>query len=132
MDDNKLTLTKILLTHAHLDHVFGLKGLLDFYDVPFFIHEKEYDKDGVLKFFEALEKDVNFEFHRIIFQNKPLLSFLEKGDSKSYHAAVDTVIEKMAEHRYPKIARAPIKPAQQHTQQPARQKAIHLKMEKAE
>ena len=59
-----------------------------------FIHEKEYDKDGVLKFFEALEKDVNFEFHRIIFQNKPLLSFLEKGDIQSYKSAAKTIFEK--------------------------------------
>lgn len=32
---------QVLLTHAHLDHVFGLKAFLELYDVPFFIHEKE-------------------------------------------------------------------------------------------
>jgi plasmid maintenance system killer protein len=58
-----------------------------------FIHEREYDKDGVLKFFENLETDANFEFHRFIFQDKPLLRFLEKGDIESYTAAVNTIID---------------------------------------
>jgi hypothetical protein len=58
-----------------------------------FIHEKEYDKDGVLKFFEDLEKDTNFEFHRLIFHDKPLLKFLEKGDIKSYKSTVNTIFE---------------------------------------
>ncbi len=41
IDENKLTPTKVLLTHAHLDHVFGLKAFLDIYNVPFFIHHDE-------------------------------------------------------------------------------------------
>jgi hypothetical protein len=65
-----------------------------------FITEKEYDKDGVLKFFEALEKDVNFEFHRLIFQDKPLLSFLEKGNIKSYKSAAKTIFEKKEENDF--------------------------------
>ncbi len=38
---NELKLTKVLLTHAHLDHIFGLKALLEIYDVPFYLHEAE-------------------------------------------------------------------------------------------
>lgn len=41
LDDNHLIPQKVLLTHAHLDHIFGLKSFLAEYDVPFFIHEKE-------------------------------------------------------------------------------------------
>jgi glyoxylase-like metal-dependent hydrolase (beta-lactamase superfamily II) len=39
--DKNLNLKKVLLTHAHLDHIFGLKFLVEHYDVPFFIHESE-------------------------------------------------------------------------------------------
>lgn len=38
---NRLNPKKVLLTHAHLDHVMGLKVFLDKYDVPFYLHEKE-------------------------------------------------------------------------------------------
>ncbi len=38
---NELEPKQVLLTHAHLDHIFGLKGLLENYDMPFFIHEKD-------------------------------------------------------------------------------------------
>ena len=41
IEKNELTPIKVLLTHAHLDHVFGLKGFLEIYDIPFFIHKKE-------------------------------------------------------------------------------------------
>lgn len=41
LEKNELTLTKILLTHAHLDHIFGLKLILDEYDVPFYLHKEE-------------------------------------------------------------------------------------------
>ncbi len=56
-----------------------------------FINEQEYDKDGILKFFETLEQDTNIAFHVIIFKNKSLLNFLEKGNIKSYSAAVDFI-----------------------------------------
>ena len=41
IQNNKLKPTKIVLTHAHLDHVFGLKRCLDAYPVPFYLHERE-------------------------------------------------------------------------------------------
>lgn len=41
IESNGLKPKQVLLTHAHLDHVFGLKAFLELYDVPFFIHEKE-------------------------------------------------------------------------------------------
>ncbi len=39
--DKNLAVQKVLLTHAHLDHVFGLKALLEVYDVPFYLHKEE-------------------------------------------------------------------------------------------
>ena len=33
--------TKIILTHAHLDHVFGLKRCLEAYSIPYFMHDLE-------------------------------------------------------------------------------------------
>ncbi len=38
---NNLRPSKVVLTHAHLDHVFGLKRCLDEYDVSFFMHDAE-------------------------------------------------------------------------------------------
>ncbi len=39
--ENGLNPVKVLLTHAHLDHIFGLKSFLELYDVPFYLHEDE-------------------------------------------------------------------------------------------
>lgn len=42
IEANKLRPTKVLLTHAHLDHVFGLNDFLQrFPTVPFYIHAEE-------------------------------------------------------------------------------------------
>lgn len=47
---NEIKPRQVLLTHAHLDHIFGLKGVLEKYDVPFFLHKKE------LPVYETAEK----------------------------------------------------------------------------
>lgn len=41
IQQNELKPQQVLLTHAHLDHIFGLKSFLKEYDLPFFLHEKE-------------------------------------------------------------------------------------------
>ena len=41
IESNGLELDKILVTHAHLDHIFGLSYLKNKYDVPIYGHEKE-------------------------------------------------------------------------------------------
>ena len=39
IDTNKLTVTKLLLTHAHLDHVFGCAFVKRKYNVKLYLHE---------------------------------------------------------------------------------------------
>lgn len=41
LEQNDLTLTQILLTHGHFDHIFGVDGLRDKYNVPVAIHEAD-------------------------------------------------------------------------------------------
>lgn len=39
--EKNLTVTKIVLTHAHFDHVMGLQWAYDTYKVPVYLHEDE-------------------------------------------------------------------------------------------
>jgi glyoxylase-like metal-dependent hydrolase (beta-lactamase superfamily II) len=41
VNDNNLNVEALLLTHAHLDHVFGCDFILKTYDVDFYMHEKD-------------------------------------------------------------------------------------------
>ena len=38
IEDHELTVTRLLLTHAHIDHIFGCKYLSNHYDVDFELH----------------------------------------------------------------------------------------------
>jgi glyoxylase-like metal-dependent hydrolase (beta-lactamase superfamily II) len=38
---NALKPQAIINTHAHLDHIFGVKALIDKFNIPFYIHQKE-------------------------------------------------------------------------------------------
>ena len=44
------------------------------------IGDNEFDKNAILQFFDKIEKDQALYQHWKIYQNKPLLEFLEKGD----------------------------------------------------
>ena len=48
--EEKLDVKGILLTHGHFDHILGLDGLLEMFDVPVYVHENEEEliKDPVL------------------------------------------------------------------------------------
>ena len=91
IDDNKLKLVAILLTHGHFDHIRVVDKLIDKYQVPFFInkqdvelltrpelncsdsfcrndivvkHTPEYIKEGdILKLFEYPIKVIETPFH---------------------------------------------------------------------
>ncbi len=41
LQENKLKVTKVLLTHAHLDHVFGLKWAADSFECTPYMHPSE-------------------------------------------------------------------------------------------
>ncbi len=48
------------------------------------IKGQEYDKNQVIKLFESLEHEIQRDYHLRIFQNKPLLNFLEHGDTNFF------------------------------------------------
>ena len=41
IDENQLKFKKVILTHAHIDHVLGLQWCYDTYNVPVLMHETE-------------------------------------------------------------------------------------------
>lgn len=58
--------------------LFSEFELLD--SATIFIGDNEFDKNAILHFFDKIEKDKALYQHWQIYQNKPLLEFLEKGD----------------------------------------------------
>lgn len=48
--EENLYVKAVLLTHGHFDHILGLDGLLEKYNVPVYVHENEEEliKDAVL------------------------------------------------------------------------------------
>ncbi len=41
ISNNSLNITRIVLTHAHLDHIFGLEEMQNLYQVPVYLHSNE-------------------------------------------------------------------------------------------
>ena len=41
VEDQGVTVEKLLLTHAHIDHVFGCKAISKAYDLPFLLHDAD-------------------------------------------------------------------------------------------
>lgn len=48
------------------------------------IHEQEFDKDTLIKTFDSLKE--SWPFHLRVYQNKPLLDFLEKGETAFFQS----------------------------------------------
>ena len=76
MEEHQLKPQAIINTHAHIDHIFGVQQLIDRYQVPFMIHEKDLP---VLQSANASAAMFGFKFDAIpvpsayIKQNEPLL-----------------------------------------------------------
>ncbi|MDO4879907.1 MAG: MBL fold metallo-hydrolase [Capnocytophaga sp.] len=66
--EKSLKIEKILLTHAHIDHIFGLQWAFDTYKVPVYLHSEEKEildrcPDDARRFgfeFPAFDGEVNF------------------------------------------------------------------------
>ena len=41
LQENELQVKAILLTHGHFDHIMGIDGVLEDYQVPVYVHEDE-------------------------------------------------------------------------------------------
>lgn len=41
LHENELQVKAILLTHGHFDHIMGIDGILEEYQVPVYVHEEE-------------------------------------------------------------------------------------------
>ncbi|MGI9651390.1 MBL fold metallo-hydrolase [Chryseobacterium sp. RLHN22] len=71
--ENDLKIQKILLTHAHIDHVLGLQWAFDTYKVPVTMHQ---DDKEVLDMFQASGMRFGFELDHIHVDIK----FVNEGD----------------------------------------------------
>ena len=60
LNDNGLTLEKVLLTHAHIDHIFGLNYVVDKYQVPVVMHR---DSVAVLNSVPEYAKVYGYDIH---------------------------------------------------------------------
>jgi glyoxylase-like metal-dependent hydrolase (beta-lactamase superfamily II) len=60
--ENKLNIQKILLTHAHIDHVLGLQWAFDTFKVPVTLHQ---DDQEVLDMLSASGARFGFQVPRL-------------------------------------------------------------------
>lgn len=62
ISQNQLVPQAIINTHTHLDHIFGVSGLMELYNIPFGIHEKD---NPVLNNAAGSAAIFGFEFNNI-------------------------------------------------------------------
>ncbi|MFC7348748.1 MBL fold metallo-hydrolase [Chryseobacterium zhengzhouense] len=75
--ENDLKIHKILLTHAHIDHVLGLQWAFDTYKVPVTMHQ---DDKEVLDMFQASGMRFGFELDHIHVD----IEFVNEGDELDF------------------------------------------------
>jgi len=75
--ENELKIEKIILTHAHIDHVLGLQWAFDTYKVPVTMHE---DDKEVLDMFQISGMRFGFELDHI----KVDLDYVNEGDELDF------------------------------------------------
>lgn len=77
ISENELTIEKILLTHAHIDHVLGLQWAFDTYKVPALMHRE--DKE-VLDMFQISGMRFGFELNHIHVE----IQYINEGDELDF------------------------------------------------
>ncbi len=86
ISEKKLNISKIVLTHAHFDHVMGLQWAYDLYKVPVYIHPLEKEILDMLPMsaarFGMLVKPVNVEMSYV---NEGDVLSLDDDHFKIYH-----------------------------------------------
>lgn len=82
--DNGLNIQKILLTHAHIDHILGLQWAFDTYKVPVLMHKE--DKE-VLDMFQISGMRFGIDLEHINVD----LQYIEEGDELELDGEVFTV-----------------------------------------
>ena len=75
--ENDLKIQKILLTHAHIDHVLGLQWAFDTYKVPVTMHQ---DDKEVLDMFQVSGMRFGFELDHIHVD----IEFVNEGDELDF------------------------------------------------
>jgi hydroxyacylglutathione hydrolase len=75
--ENDLKILKIVLTHAHIDHVLGLQSAFDTYKVPVTMHE---DDKEVLNMFQISGMRFGFELDHINVD----LDYVNEGDELDF------------------------------------------------
>ncbi|HEX7870165.1 MAG TPA: MBL fold metallo-hydrolase [Chryseobacterium sp.] len=75
--ENDLKITKIILTHAHIDHVLGLQWAFDTYKVPVTMHQ---DDKEVLDMFQVSGMRFGFELDHINVD----LEYVNEGDELDF------------------------------------------------
>lgn len=77
ISENELKIEKILLTHAHIDHVLGLQWAFDMYKVPVLMHRE--DKE-VLDMFQISGMRFGFELDHIHVE----IQYINEGDELDF------------------------------------------------
>lgn len=77
ISENELKIEKILLTHAHIDHVLGLQWAFDTYKVPVLMHRE--DKE-VLDMFQISGMRFGFELDHIHVE----IQYINEGDELDF------------------------------------------------
>ncbi|WP_294240092.1 MULTISPECIES: MBL fold metallo-hydrolase [Chryseobacterium] len=79
--EKELTIEKILLTHAHIDHILGLQWAFDTYKVPVTMHR---DDKEVLDMFQISGMRFGIELEHI----KVDIDYIEEGDELDFDGEI--------------------------------------------
>jgi len=79
--ENDLKIQKILLTHAHIDHVLGLQWAFDTYNVPVFMHQ---DDKEILDMFQVSGMRFGIQLDHIHVK----IEYINEGDKLDFDGEI--------------------------------------------